>query len=172
MRWGVGSHGRVTSCVDRAATRDNPCSVVQSNSKPPHPGRDPGASQQEGEPLIDETTRDALRARLGQELARLEADIAEFESTERELLSDASGENNYRDHMADQGSATYEREMDMTFEEDERLALDEVRNALARLDDGTYGTCARCSAEIPAARLGAMPTATLCITCKEAEETR
>jgi len=122
--------------------------------------------------LIDKANRDALRARLEEDLARLEADIALLDSTERELLSDASGENNYRDHMADQGSATYEREMDMTFEEDERLALEEVRDALARLDDGTYGTCARCSTEIPAARLDAMPTATLCITCKEAEETR
>ena len=122
--------------------------------------------------MIDKANRDALRARLEEDLARLEADIALLDSTERELLSDASGENNYRDHMADQGSATYEREMDMTFEEDERLALEEVRDALARLDDGTYGTCARCSTEIPAARLDAMPTATLCITCKEAEETR
>ena len=105
-------------------------------------------------------------------MVRLEADIAELDATERESLSDASGENNYRDHMGDQGSATYEREMDMTLEEDERLALDEVRDALVRLDDGTYGTCARCSADIPAARLEAMPTATLCITCKEAEEAR
>ena len=122
--------------------------------------------------MIDEATRDALEARLRDELARLEAEIAVLDANERELLSDASGENNYRDHMADQGSATYEREMDMTLEEDERLALDDVRTAIARLDDGSYGTCARCSAEIPAARLEAMPTATLCITCKEAEESR
>ena len=122
--------------------------------------------------MIDEATRDALEARLRDELARLEAEIAVLDANERELLSDASGENNYRDHMADQGSATYEREMDMTLEEDERLALDDVRTAIARLDDGSYGTCARCSAEIPAARLEAMPTATLSITCKEAEESR
>jgi DnaK suppressor protein len=122
--------------------------------------------------MIDQETRDALRNRLNDDLVRLEADIAELETTERELLSEASGENNYRDHMADQGTATFEREMDMTFEENERVALDEVRRALARLDEGTYGTCARCSAEIPTARLKAMPTATLCITCKEAEESR
>ena len=67
---------------------------------------------------------------------------------------------------------TFEREMDMTFEENERLELADVRDALARLDAGTYGTCARCSADIPSARLEAMPTATLCITCKEAEESR
>ena len=32
--------------------------------------------------------------------------------------------------------------MDMTFEENERDLLDAVRAALARMDDGTYGTCA------------------------------
>ena len=122
--------------------------------------------------MVDDATKDAIRARLTDELPRLEADIAELETHEREMLSEASGENNYRDHMADQGSATFEREMDMTFEENERLELADVRDALARLDAGTYGTCARCSADIPSARLEAMPTATLCITCKEAEESR
>jgi DnaK suppressor protein len=122
--------------------------------------------------MIDEKTRDALRARLMDDLARLEADVAEIEKNERELLSEASGENNYRDHMADQGSATFERELDMTFEENDRTALEAVRRAISRIEDGTYGTCAKCSAEIPAGRLEAMPTATLCIKCKEAEETR
>jgi len=122
--------------------------------------------------MIDETKRRELKARLEADLVRIEADIAELETTERELLSEASGENNYRDHMADQGSATFERELDMTFEENERVELDDVKGALVRLEDGTYGVCARCSAEIPIARLEAMPTATLCITCKEAEETR
>ncbi len=62
--------------------------------------------------------------------------------------------------------------MDMTFEENDRDALDRVRDAIARLDAGTYGVCTRCGAEIPAARLEAVPAASLCIQCKEAEETR
>ena len=74
--------------------------------------------------------------------------------------------------MADQGSATFERELDMTFEENEREALDDVKAALDRVKAGTYGVCSRCGAEIPAARLEAMPTATLCIKCKEVEESR
>lgn len=122
--------------------------------------------------MIEERTRADLRARLMDDLARLEEDVAELERAERELLSEASGENNSRNHMADQGSATLERELDMTLEENERTALDSVRAAVARLEAGTYGICGRCSADIPVARLEAMPTATLCITCKEAEETR
>jgi DnaK suppressor protein len=122
--------------------------------------------------MLDEKTISALKVRLEEDLARIEADVAEIDRNERESQSEASGENVYRDHMADQGSATFERELDMTFEENERDLLGEVRAALARIDAGTYGTCARCSAEIPGARLEAVPTASLCITCKEAEETR
>ena len=122
--------------------------------------------------MLDDKTASALRARLQEDLVRIEADIAELDRHERESQSDATGENVYRDHMADQGSATFERELDMTFEENERDLLGEVRAALSRMDAGTYGTCDRCSSEIPAARLEAVPTASLCITCKEAEETR
>jgi len=122
--------------------------------------------------VIDDATRAVLRAQLEEDLARLEAEIAEFDREERDSLSEASGENVYRDHMADQGSATFEREMDMTFEENDRDALDRVRAAIARLDAGTYGVCTRCGAEIPAGRLQAVPAASLCIQCKEAEETR
>ena len=122
--------------------------------------------------MLDDKTLTALKLTLEEDLRRLEADVAELDRHERESQSDASGENVYRDHMADQGSATFERELDMTFEENERDLLDDVRAALARIDAGTYGTCERCSAEIPAARLEAVPTASLCITCKEAEETR
>lgn len=122
--------------------------------------------------MIDETTRARLRAQLTEECARLEAEIAALDHEERTTQSEASGENAYRDHMADQGSATFEREMDMTFEENDRDELDRVRDAIARLDTGTYGICQRCSAEIPPARLEAVPAASLCIKCKEAEETR
>jgi DnaK suppressor protein len=122
--------------------------------------------------MLDEKTIAELRQRLEGDLARIEADVAELDRHERESQSDATGENVYRDHMADQGSATFERELDMTFEENERDLLGDVRVALARMDAGTYGTCARCSAEIPGARLEAVPTASLCIKCKEAEESR
>jgi DnaK suppressor protein len=122
--------------------------------------------------MIDETTRVKLRAQLEEDLTRLEAEIAALDHEERSSQSEASGENAYRDHMADQGTATFEREMDMTFEEDARESLEKVREAIARIDAGTYGVCTRCSSEIPVARLEAVPAASLCIQCKEAEETR
>ena len=50
----------------------------------------------------------------------------------------------------------------------EQVRLEEARDiraALQRIADGTYGTCANCGAEIAPARLKALPTATLCINC-------
>ena len=121
---------------------------------------------------MDDSTLNELRDQLTGELERLEASIALLDSEERDTLSEASGENNYRDHMADQGSATFERELDLTLEENLRVTLVDVRAALGRIEEGTYSMCARCGAEIPADRLRALPTASLCIVCKEAEEHR
>lgn len=51
-------------------------------------------------------------------------------------------------------------------------SLAKIDEALLRLEDGTYGTCAECEAEIAEARLKAVPFATLCRACQEEEETR
>lgn len=113
-----------------------------------------------------------LRAVLEGEHERLQAEVDQIAKEGHEALSDASGENNYRDHMADQGTATFSRELDMTLEENVRDALSAVHGALERFEAGTYGTCAQCGKLIGDERLQAMPTATLCISCKSAEESR
>lgn len=121
---------------------------------------------------MDSQTLDRRKVQLEAERARLEAEVAELEGDDRGTLSEASGENAYRDHMADQGSATFERELDMTLEENLREHLAEVRAALVRIEAGTYGSCDRCTDVIPDERMEAVPTAKLCITCKEDEEHR
>lgn len=42
---------------------------------------------------------------------------------------------------------------------------------LSRLEDGTFGVCKGCSEEISEGRSQARPVATLCIQCKEKQET-
>ena len=119
---------------------------------------------------MDASTIQGLRAALEAERDRLTDEIEEYEREDQETLSDVSGENNYRDHMADQGSATFSRELDMTLEGQARDSLAQIERALARMDDGTYGVCARCGNVIPSERLEAMPEAELCVSCKEREE--
>ena len=48
--------------------------------------------------------------------------------------------------------------------------LNQVNDALARLDAGEYGFCKSCGNEIGKMRLEALPYATLCIDCAEGAE--
>jgi RNA polymerase-binding protein DksA len=119
---------------------------------------------------MNATLQATLKTALEAERERLVEEIAEYEREGQETLSDVSGENNYRDHMADQGSATFARELDATLEGRARESLAQVERALERMAEGTYGVCSRCGAPIAEARLEAMPAADLCISCKEREE--
>ncbi len=53
----------------------------------------------------------------------------------------------------------------------ERKLILKIKEALARIDDGTFGICEECGEEISEERLKARPVTTLCIECKtKAEE--
>lgn len=63
-----------------------------------------------------------------------------------------------------------DRELDMALSDRETLELAAVAQALARLQEGRYGLCADCDADIPFDRLKAEPWATRCIACETAAE--
>jgi DnaK suppressor protein len=49
-------------------------------------------------------------------------------------------------------------------------ALEQLQDALARLDAGEYGNCADCGAEISEVRLSALPFAVRCTSCAALRE--
>jgi DnaK suppressor protein len=55
--------------------------------------------------------------------------------------------------------------------ERETVLTRKIEYALSKLEDGTFGICEECGEEISEKRLQARPVATLCIECKEKEET-
>jgi DnaK suppressor protein len=61
-----------------------------------------------------------------------------------------------------------EREFAVRGLEAESARLREAREALDRVDDGSYGTCVECEEAVKPARLAAVPWAALCIHCQEA----
>ena len=67
--------------------------------------------------------------------------------------------------IAETASITLGREIDYTLGENSQTVLAEIDRALARIEDGTYGTCTNCGKEIALARLDAQPWASLCIDC-------
>ncbi len=120
---------------------------------------------------MDKMKLAAAREHLSAEKVRLEEEIVNIErGSLRESQNDVSGENAYLDHQADAGSATFDRERDLSLECNVKDILGQVNAALARVDAGTYGRCTRCGQEIDPARLKALPYADMCIECKKKEE--
>ena len=70
------------------------------------------------------------------------------------------------DHLADNATETFMRELDGGLEENAERLLSEINAALQRVEDGTYGTCVVCGKPIGDERLEAVPYATLCIDDK------
>lgn len=62
------------------------------------------------------------------------------------------------------------QEVDLALMQMKSETLKKIEEALQRLDAGTYGRCQECDAEIPSARLRALPFAALCRHCQEESE--
>jgi RNA polymerase-binding transcription factor DksA len=109
-----------------------------------------------------ETT--AARTRLEQERQRLEetrrAALDLVTGTTEEAVQELA---TYDQHLADQGTETFERERDTSVLQRVEVELEGVDAALARLDAGTYGTCELCGKPIADERLEAMPAARYCL---------
>jgi DnaK suppressor protein len=63
-----------------------------------------------------------------------------------------------------------ERELAIQNLDRESGLLRDVRGALRRIQDGTFGACVQCESEIPLKRLAAVPWASRCIQCQEAAD--
>lgn len=73
-------------------------------------------------------------------------------------------------HMADVASDNFEKELNLDFIQMESAELRNVDEALARIEQGTFGACESCGKPISKTRLRAVPHAQLCIECKREEE--
>jgi len=121
-------------------------------------------------PLSTKELQD-LKERLVQERADLQEQYDEIEETTFSAAqSDLSGEMGFDEEYADAGTATFERERDLSLVNNLRDLMERIDKALARIDEGTYGLCARCGRPIEKARLKALPYANLCLQDKQAEE--
>ncbi|MGH7389106.1 MAG: TraR/DksA family transcriptional regulator [Candidatus Rokuibacteriota bacterium] len=72
--------------------------------------------------------------------------------------------------LGDQANTAYTREFFFELGNGDRRLLREVVTALQKIDDGSYGTCERCSEPIADKRLDALPFARHCITCQRLVE--
>ena len=87
--------------------------------------------------------------------------------SQKEASGDISG---YTYHMADVASDNYDREFSLGLASNEKKFLNELDEALNRIEDGTFGICNDCKSQITKIRLKAVPSARLCIKCQQKKE--
>jgi DnaK suppressor protein len=108
-----------------------------------------------------------LEARLAELTAEYDEAVVALTDLQRSRVADGAG-----DDQADTGTKTFEREQELSLVHGLHERLQQVEHALARLAEGSYGSCERCGNPIPTARLEAFPSVTLCVSCKQIEERR
>jgi DnaK suppressor protein len=109
------------------------------------------------------TTRDLkqVQAKLREQLQELQHRLSLVVQQGRQ-----SGTTETQD-VADQAVASYEKEILFTHGTQEHAQLRRIQQALARVEEGAYGTCQRCQATIGAKRLEALPWTPYCLSCQE-----
>lgn len=101
--------------------------------------------------------------------ARLRGDVQTLTSSALGVAGDSKSPT----HMAELGTETYEQDFSLRVMESDQEVLKEIRSALKRIDDGTYGICEGCSEQqrppskcwIPKTRLKVIPHARHCVEC-------
>ena len=73
-------------------------------------------------------------------------------------------------HLGETATATLDREIDYSLEENSEHVLRAIDGALQRIADGTFGICETCGQAISEERLEAIPYATQCIDCRRKGE--
>ena len=76
------------------------------------------------------------------------------------------GDVQFDEESGEGGTVTVDRERNLALSAQASAAVEEIDDALRKIDRKTYGGCERCFQPIPKARLRALPFARLCVACK------
>jgi DnaK suppressor protein len=68
-------------------------------------------------------------------------------------------------HMADLGTDNFEQEFTLSLIQNQEQALEEITDALERINQGTFGKCEECGGAIAKGRLQALPYTRHCVAC-------
>jgi DnaK suppressor protein len=117
------------------------------------------------EPFMNERQREYFRAKL---LDWREDILKEA----KETLQHLQEENQNHPDLADRASSETDRAIELRARDRQRKLIAKIDEALARIDDGTYGYCEETGEPISLRRLEARPIATLSVEAQERHERR
>jgi len=163
-----------------AKTKTKTTTKTKGNSQPPalHNGQLLELAGQG--PLSDEVLRKAKSGLTKRELRvfskllieRRAEVVGDFEGLQKLRESSDGDLSNMPLHMADVGSDNYDQEFTLGLMESERRMLEQIDEALLRIQNGTYGICLDSAQPIGKPRLEAKPWARYCIQIAQERERR
>jgi DnaK suppressor protein len=128
-------------------------------------GEDENYRPSDKEPFMNERQREYFRKKL---LDWREEILKEA----KETLQHLQDENQNHPDLADRASSETDRAIELRARDRQRKLIAKIDEALARIDDGTYGYCEETGEPIALKRLEARPIATLTIEAQERHERR
>ena len=85
-------------------------------------------------------------------------------------VNDMSDDNENMPDPSDRATLESDRNFTLRIRDRERKLIGRIKDALERIDSGTFGICESCEEDISEQRLKARPVTTLCIDCKKKQE--
>lgn len=101
---------------------------------------------------------------------RLNAMLEEAQHKGDTTIVELTDNNEVFADLADRASAESDRTFTLRLRDRELRLIRKIREAMQRIDEGTYGICEECGEEISESRLEARPVTRLCIHCKANQE--
>jgi len=109
---------------------------------------------------IDKKTLKRFRKTLLKEREEIIGEVKQIYESSKEM-----GQDGIQD-IADEAANIYHRQVLLSLTENERTRLQEVDEALDRIESGSYGICEECGEPIGLKRLEVRPVAKYCVPCK------
>lgn len=103
----------------------------------------------------------SLRARLRGEMVQME---------DHALSNAASKTGGVPSHITELASDNFDQEVTLSLLGNEKEVLEQIDEALERIEDGSFGRCEDCDLAIPEPRLEAIPYTSLCVQCASQRE--
>jgi len=104
------------------------------------------------------------RRLLVEKKSRLMSELAKTKNAEEETTEESTQD------IADKAVSSYTREFLYSLNDTERNTIQQIDQALARIEDGTYGVCLNCATAMSEKRLTAIPWSRHCVDCQELAE--
>jgi len=109
---------------------------------------------------IDKKTLVRFKKTLLKEREQIVGEVKQIYESSKEV-----GQNGIQD-IGDEAANIYNKQILLSLNENERMRLQEVDEALDRIENGTYGVCEECGGPIGLKRLEVRPVAKYCVPCK------